>query len=591
MLTRFLVHFGEQVTRKVVARLRVSEGQSAGKLAELVCGVATDARDRTSMAFSVSYHLNNDPRRRFAMVRVPAGVVWTLAPPPKQVVCALDQEMIAAGGIRVSGEFQKIADFYGLTSVLDMQAYGGYSLRALYEPDLRLVHGDDVKCWIEENGLSPGHKVYIKSPASAGAPLVLFSEHEYYQHSESGEPLEASRSRQFLRHKVYVVLVEAQQWLHYREIAQRLKAAAGEANSDSILATLSSNGHLFCRREPSRGLWGLNQWVGQPANYPVNLRSLSITIREEQWVQRILREEGAPLPAKEVIRRLSEIFGIRIGAIQELTIIDGSDPAILQARDGRLVLSSWIPGWEARLRECQAVLVRCRDLRSQAVALDQDHETCQGNVKGIGDRLARQRSQEDRLAAELARIEHEVKEAELQLASLSQAIRKLESELILSEHRCTNLSRWRAIALASYSLLLIGYWSGARPAVQVIVFLGSTAASLSVHRLQRRAGRKVKEEQERLHDLTVRASTASRRGEQARQALSTVEAAQAAEGHAHDRLENELDSLRRKERQLSHGLAAVRAELSELQEPEVAEERARLLELLSLVFSEVAHGR
>jgi len=106
-----------------------------------------------------------------------------------------------------------------------------------------------------------------------------------------------------------------------------------------------------------------------------------------------------------------------------------------------------------------------------------------------------------------------------------------------------------------------------------------------------KGGRNVKEEQERLHDLTVRASTASRRGEQARQALSTVEATQAAEGHVHDRLENELDSLRRKERQLSHGLAAVRAELSELQEPEVAEERARLLELLSLVFSEVAHGR
>ncbi len=590
MLHQFLADFDEPRTRQILAKLRESGGATAEKLAELISGIPRDSAHRASTAFNISYHLKNDTRHRFTISRTESGVVWMLAPPPKQVVCTLDEEMISAGRIRVSGEFQKIVDFYGLTSVLNLQAYGGYSLKAMYDPALRLIYGDDVRLWIEENGLSPGHKLYVKSPSSSNAPLILFSEHEVYQSPESGEPVAARHPRLFLRHRIYGVLLEAQQWLHYREITERLNNSEFDVQPDSIIATLSSNEHLFRRREPSRGLWGLTKWLSHPTDYSVNVQSLSITIREEQWVHRVLREEGAPLLPKEIIRRLSEIFGVSLGTIQELTIIDGTDTTIDQLREGRLLLHSWISEWEERLRECEKILMQCRALRDQASTLRGHVGTCERKLQEIDELLVSQLAAENNLSRKMSELQEEIRKAQREQTSFSQRIGTLESELASLENRCRKLTRWRATALASYSLVAISMLFRAPVAVQVFTVLGSTAACLSIYRFLGTVRRKIHSQREQLHCATGRAVAASTRLKNAQRELILAEKEYTAVRDASDRLTIEQESLRSKMKEFSDALLTIETELGHIQESKLAEERALLVELLR-TCSEVSHGR
>jgi translation initiation factor 2B subunit (eIF-2B alpha/beta/delta family) len=590
MLSQFLADLNELTIRKILAKLRESGGASPEDLGVFICGSLKDSAHRASTAFSISYQLKNDTRHRFTMSRTDSGVVWMLAPPPKQVVCTLDEEMISAGRIRVSGEFEKIVDFYGLTSVLNVQAYGGYSLKAMYDPALRLIYGDDVRLWVEENGLSPGHKLYIKSPSSLNAPLILFSEHEVYKSPESGEPVAPPHPRLFLRHKIYGVLIDGQQWLHYREITEHLNNSGCEVQSDSIIATLSSNEHLFCRREPARGLWGLTKWLNQPTHYPVNLQSLSITIREEEWVHRVLREEGAPLLPKEIIRRLSEIFGVSLGTIQELTIIDGSDPAFDQLRDGRLLLHSWISEWEERLRECEQFLIRCRDLRNQASTMKGNVFACQRKLQQIDELLASQLAAETNLLRRISELRDEIRKARPEHTSFSERLRVLESELTSIEKRCQKLTRWRTLALASYSLVGIYLLFGAPVAIQVFSVLGSTVACLSIYRLIGTARRKVHLHREQLHCVTGRSVAASTRLENAQQELVLKEKEHAAVRDTSHRLTIEQESLRPKMKEFSDALLTMETELGHIQESKIAEERALLVELLRSC-SEVSRGR
>ena len=590
MLTSFLTYFDERVTHAVITELRKSEQASAEKLAALVCGPEKDARPSASIAFSLSCHLNNDPPHRFAMARAHSSVIWTLSPPPKQAVCTLDAEMIMAGRIRVSGDFQKIVDFYGLTSVLNMQAYGGYRIRAIYDSAGRCVYGEEVRAWIEENGLSPGHKVYIKSPASSDAPLVLFSEHEIYQRPEPGGPVTPEHSRSFLRHKIYAVLIEAREWLHYSEISKRLNKSGFEVQQASVVATLSSNEHVFCRFGPTRGLWGLTRWLAKAQSCPVNPQSLSITIREEQWVHRILREEGEPLSPKEVERRLSETFGVSLGTIRELTIIDGTDPAVGQLRDGRLLLISWIHQWDERLKACEKILAICQDLESQISPISDNLGAYQKQIRAIEELAAKQLAMENDIAKKISDLRDDTDRARAENKSSTEEIGLLESEVVSLGKRYQKLVHYRTISLASYSLAALCLLVGTPTSVAVLAMAGSSGACVAIYRLLRSARRRVQEQRTQLLSATARAAAAFKRLEITQHDLAVAENEYAANRKVREQLTIEEESLQLRIVEASKTLSATEMELDRFQEPRVVEEKQHLIELLG-ACAEVEHGR
>jgi hypothetical protein len=330
--------------------------------------------------------------------------------------------------------------------------------------------------------------------------------------------------------------------------------------------------------------------MGQATSYPVNLQSLSITIREEQWVHRILREEGAPLSPKEIVRRLSEIFGVGIGAIQALTIIDGTDPLVGQLRDGRLLLRAWINAWQERLTKCDEILVKCRDLRRQISGSRDDLKANQEQLQLLDETLAGKVAAENDLSRKISELRECVGTCESDYASSLEGVSATESGLLCLEKRTRGLARLRTAALASYSLAAFCLLVRTRSAVPIFCVVASSVASLGIWRLLSSARKKSLVKREQLLATRTRAIEAAARLEKAQRQLAIAQTEYTAVVQSRDGLTIEREALRLKIRESSEALSAIETELGRFHESSVVEERARLLQLLG-ACTEVEHVR
>jgi len=588
MLSKFLRGISEGMIRKVVVRLRESESASPAELANLLFRTEGSVVQRDSSAFSVSYHLSHDSERRFSMSRALSGMAWMLTPPPKQVVCTLDEDMISNGRVRVSGEFQKIVDFYGMTSVLNIQVYGGYLLRALYDQDLRLIYGEDIRSWLEENRLSPKHRVHLRCPQTRGGPLILFSEFEVYPTPEPDGGAIHEHHKLFLRHRIYEVMQGAGEWLHYREIHKRLNESGLDVNPQSVIAILSANGHLFCRREPTRGLWGLSRWQGRPSAYPVNIQSLAITIGEEKWVRRVLDEEGAPLTSREIIRRLSEAFVVRQETIQLLTVIDAADPDFTQLADGRWILPSWIPKWRTRLEDCEEQLARCADLRRQVAVVSRQIEAWHDRLRKLEELSITESSKAARLSDKVAKLRDEIAKADSERRSRSQDIRSLESDTTTLENRRRRLVLWRWVLLLSCAASVPSLLFLPRGVFKMLPLVVSGAAAIGCSAWHRGVLRTLSKVRERLDREAASALVGLEKIERAKQGLTEALNEHASVLASISQLNAEQYTVISKSKAERGVLSSLEEELKHMDEISLRAECNRLRELL-ISCSEVTH--
>lgn len=588
MLSQYLTKLGEEMTQRVVLKLRESESASVQELASLLFGMRGSESQRAELEFSVSYHLSQDSGRRFTMTRTTSGVAWMLTPPPKHVVCTLDQDMISNGFLRVSGEFQKIVDFYGMTSVVEMQVYGGYLLRSIYDSSVRLIHGDDVRCWLEENALCPGHKVYLRSPDGPGQPVILFSEFEHQGPRETERQDHGERPRLFLRHKIYGTLIEAKEWLHYREICNRLVAGGLEAKPDSVEGVLSSNGHIFARLGPAHGLWGLARWVSERPPYAVNIQSLALTISEEKWVHKILTEAAAPLSPRDINRRLAEIFCVELETIRQLTVMDAKDPELYALADGCWALTRSISEWKETLTECERILRRCRQLHDSISSAEGNLEACRDTLLYLEEHQGTRSATDQQLTSKIRELRKEIERLRTTSTPFSPEIRSSESEIVLLERRRAKLARWRGVTLACSILAMSSLLVEGHRALQVAAVFVSAAAFLTALGSHRRVLNVLKSERDRLQNLTAGSGAVSIKLERAQCDLRGAEEESARSRDYSTQIGVELTETRSKMDDIHQLLATLQGELQRLEEPRVAEDRRHLRQLL-MSCSEVSH--
>jgi hypothetical protein len=581
-LRRLLWDLDDAMLRKVTGRLRESGKAPASELAGLIFDETPTVSANSVLVFSVSYSLWNDPGGRFAMARTGSGVTWMLSPAPRHFACTLDAGVIAGGHIRVSREFQKVVDFYGMGNVLDIEVYGGYPLRAIYDPVPKVLHGDDIRGWLEENIISPGQKVYLISPERAGLPLVLYTEYDLRQSEHPDAVTSAERPRLLLRHNIYRALSEAEEWLHYREISEVLAKWGIATKHQSVEAVLSSNRHVFCRREPARGLWGLTRWPSHVPPRPVNLRSLALTIGEEKWVHRVLSDASEPLCAREIIARLAEIFSVELALMRQLTVIDPSDSELHQLADGRWILGKWLPEWRERLNQSEKLLARCVELRERASEVTPELQSCRSKLGELEEARLRESAKEEELSAKAAQIEERVARLHAELSALSADMRPCESEVTALEARRRQLARWRMIPLFGFALGAASLpFAGARP-LGVAAILGSGAAWFALRSAGRSVFTALARDRGRLQGL---AATSERRSGELRHESDLLRVARNDLAKSDERLARlaaDMSQIRSRIGEVDAALAPLRGELEGLEEGKTLEDYARLRELLNL---------
>jgi len=248
------------------------------------------------------------------------------------------------------------------------------------------------------------------------------------------------------------------QYLHYREITDLLAKQRVDARAGSVEAILSYNTHLFVKREPASGLWGLASWQAEDSAVDISPISLLMAIGEEKWVWRVLKDTGVPMFPKEISIRLAELFVVRVTHIRELSFMDITDPDLLQLVDGRWALKEWVTLWTIRERSITEALQRLDDLHREVAELERQITTLKSQAAAVQSRVAELenwKAQEERNGTEAASRLVDCQAQCAKLESQHKALAGREAMLRAQRPMLTNAVRIGAgVSLVSFAAWL-----------------------------------------------------------------------------------------------------------------------------------------
>jgi len=357
--------------QQVQSLLRERGSASCSDIAKHLFAQPTATTVLKGLELSVAISLSEDNLKRFSVSTTPEGLVAALTPPPREVVITITPNCLQTGSLTLGRELRKMLDFYQLSSPLTLKVYGDYELRGSVDEELHRICGSDIREWFLENDLEAGHQIHIKAPDPGSMCLRLSTLREIQEPSTRLPGTDSPKdSRKYLRHRIYTVLQIRKQYLHYRDIAALLAEQGVDAKAASIEATLSHDTHLFVKRQPTTGLWGLCSWNAEDLHVDIASTSLLMAIGEEKWVKQVLELSGMPLSAKEISNRLAELFQVRVGQIRDLSFIDVNDPCLLQLSDGRWAIRDWLRRWVDREAQIAAYMQRIAELRRIVAELE-----------------------------------------------------------------------------------------------------------------------------------------------------------------------------------------------------------------------------
>jgi hypothetical protein len=585
MLAAYLVSLDVPLLSRTAQLLREHGQLTNTEIAKQLFPGHTSACRVKATALSVAIGLASDKRKRFVCLGGSDELMWALAPPPKEAAITLTEDCVENGYLPLSDGLATILFYYGLDeqSVVTFAVYGDYRVRGCVDSELGTIGGTEIHQWIAENNLEPGSRVYAKSPASDFPDIRLYTLLEFNDQTVVG-PHDRDRekySKKYLRHAIYSILLQRNQFMHYREIADLVSQGGTPTEPASVAAILSSNSHLFAKREPSRGLWGLKRWDSSGSEPEVSSTSLLLAISEESWIRRILEEEGRPLTGRDIARRLAGLFQVRVEQIRELSFINPGDTELQLLADGRWALSAWVRDWPRQLADIEKKLRRLNQLRTQITELE-------SKVEDWRLRSGKSHSAMVAVREQLGKEETQRKETAARIERVGERLGNLKQQIIVTEEQTQEFddsaSRLR-FALISLLVLFVFLTTAALMSRSVIVAAVGAGVGVCLLALRGRLGR-IQTEKSRLSGELERARSGMRGLERERtnhiSQQRKVEESIKQSAEEIRRLDEELVLASDKLARLSEDLDGVRLEIRSCNETDMMREYNELKELVEL---------
>lgn len=317
--------------------------------------------------------LSND--RRFMKVNKAPENIWELAPPPREVEITLKREMIDLGSIRITPTLQHILDYYGKKDNIVLVTYGNYEIEGIIDIDNKCIFSQDILDWFIDNELSEDDKIHIRCPQEEANDLRLYT----FQEEGERRPPTGERIRHYLgfRKRIYAVLKEEGKYLHLSIISEKIsKSLEKLIESSRVSATLAGNPHQFTRLYPGSDVWGLSEWTIDERNARIDLSSLLLAFGEEDWVYRIIEENGSPLSTRDIAAKLAREFVLNVDTVLSITFVNPKDKRIIRIGE-KWALRSWVNEWLREKIEIEKILyeierkeVECIGLRRRLEILE-----------------------------------------------------------------------------------------------------------------------------------------------------------------------------------------------------------------------------
>ncbi|MCI0490993.1 MAG: hypothetical protein L0229_30760 [Blastocatellia bacterium] len=304
--------------------------------------------------FSLAFTLEADKKHRFKRLDHNGKTLWALhiPAPPKESRFTVTTAALREGYIHVQPGLEQILNFYQLGPDLNFTVYGGYKISGELDPSTNRIYGTDIAQWYAENQVRVGEVVHVMAPNDAEGHLRLYSTDERNEIEEPSEKAEKSKTQVFLRNRIFKAFLKTQSFLHYREIASMLSSDLGkDITPGSVEAALSQAQHLFAKLGPSRGLWGLREWLTENYDVKIDLTALLLDIGELQLVHKVLREHAHPMSAKDIAQAMAGAYGIGPNVLLQANFIDPQDPRLTRLGNGLWALTEWRERWEKEARK------------------------------------------------------------------------------------------------------------------------------------------------------------------------------------------------------------------------------------------------
>jgi len=404
--------------------------------------------------FSLDHHLGSD--RDFIKYQTIDGIEWDIkrSIPPRQIRNTLTLAALTSGFIKITKGLQELVDFCGADNEITFKSYGGYEVRGYIAPALKRICSDQIRQWFAENHLVPGDLIYIKSPIHTDEQPILYTAFERDYHEKTGEKEEKAtlRLKTDFRHRIYGLLDSRGQYLHVKEIHGQIREFTSvDVTQPTIDAILSGNRHLFARLHASRGLWGLSKWATEQPS--VDSVSLSIAIREEDWVIRLLEEELKPLAVVDLADRLSGIFITPKDKILEINFLDPNDERLVQM-DGKWGLKVWARDWKARIKQINKELSEYRNLSAMLSEAEEKKLRLEKDISNLRNRKTLIQNQLTRLEKPINFTNQKISNLRREYYNLKAKTQFIQKEITANKSTGSRLSIITVFILASASLLL-----------------------------------------------------------------------------------------------------------------------------------------
>jgi uncharacterized protein YlxW (UPF0749 family) len=409
---------------------------------ELTCNVlkcSPESPKSELFKFSVDYHLQLEPD--LVKYDSPEGIKWDIkrALPPRLIRNTLSSDAISFGFIKITKGLRELLEYCGTSERVIFKTYGEYEIVGDVDTSLQRVYGEDLRRWYLENDLKPDDIIYIKTPDSPdGYPILYTAFERKARKTYSDEKKREVGRKANLRHRIYTLLAERNEYLHLKEIQKQIENALQQTlQLQSLAAVLSANTHLFRRLPRTRGLWGLSRWETEAR--VIDSISLSLAIREEDWVVVVLQEFGQPLSVIEIAEKLSSVFITPKDKILEINFFDPGDERLVQL-NGKWALKTWVDEWQKKHQDIGVKVSDYHKLSEELNRLRLDEKALQTKVTRLEDaksvakeKLASANEMLDKAATNISELSQKKLRCEQKLLDLSnEKIQSIQIELTIS---------------------------------------------------------------------------------------------------------------------------------------------------------------
>ncbi len=576
-----VIQFPKEVLDQVRVRLLPApDGLGTGEMLELLGFPATQA-----YSWSLDFALGGD--HRFVKERaLHGGYVWNFAPPPPHAVVTVCAQDFRDGALHVTSGIRQMLDFYRVRgpSVL-LRAHAVYEVPVVLDGDILL--GPRLKEWFWENNIGPGDRVKVAAPEPGSPHLHIYPISRVHEPSErEREP--SSMPSLLLRHRIHVLLKDAEEYMHYKVLAEQIARDAGiPVKPASVNACLNRSRHLFEPYVPGSGLWGLCGWSGR-MDVRTNLLSLEFTLHrtEGDSVYKVLRDHRQPMTAEEIAKELAAIFAVRYEEVLRICPVDPNDERLLQLLDDTWILKEFVENARSRLEQLNAMLDRhialshaINEHRSALASVDEEIQVREQALTEIKKDLTAVSEQITSLDKKRDELELSGKQHSVAAESMKMQATELERQ---ARTQFGRIVLYASICLASAVFTLYCGFFG-KEWFWISLAVTAAAAGLAARQVRRarRLGKKASTRKRSADQASGRAEKAVREACNLEKKLEHLSRLSGGHTEKQNEMAESLEQLRIGKREVTEQGSAAEVEIERIDLPVMRQEKERIEQLLA----------